>query len=87
MSLAITRRDGGSGERSRLEIFHRDLSRGSCRLSANFLTLFISHRGAKIHSVVIIYYHRAAVAAAAVARAARASLSNRERVASNNRQQ
>jgi len=34
-------------------------------LSANFLTLFISRHGAKIHSVVIIYYHRAAAAAGA----------------------
>jgi len=34
-------------------------------LSANFLTLFISRHGAKIHSVVIIYYHHAAAAAGA----------------------
>lgn len=29
-------------------------------LSVKFLTLFISRRDAKIHSVVIIYYHRVA---------------------------
>jgi len=65
MSLAITRRRKRRGRKSRHEIFHEDLSRGRQRaklfsLSVNFLTLFISRRGAKIHSVVIIYYHRVA---------------------------
>lgn len=41
----------------RLEIFHREeLISREFSLSVNFLTLFISRRGAKIHSVVIIYY-------------------------------
>ena len=49
-------------ERSRLENISQRLISQEFSLSANFLTLFISRRGAKIHSVVIIYYHRAAAA-------------------------
>lgn len=65
MSLAITRRDGSvtGGEEPPRNISQRLISR-EFSLSANFLTLFISRRGAKIHSVVIIYYRRAAAAAA-----------------------
>lgn len=61
-SSVITRRGGRSAEESFAKYFTEVYLAAalSFSLSVNFLTLFISHRGAKIHSVVIIYYRRIA---------------------------
>lgn len=71
------RRDGSVADGRRgaaSKYFTEAYLAGVLAIGENFLTLFISRRGAKIHSVVIIYYH----CAAAAARERRASLSNRE---------